>query len=40
MVFICALLTGQWIDDVKEQFAILRNLDLADKGSADSEIDV
>ena len=38
--FIYAPLSGQRIVVVKEKLAILRSLDLADKGSGDSEIDV
>ena len=40
MPFICSPLSGQRIDVVRKQFPILKGLDLADKGSEGSEIDM
>ena len=37
---ICSLLSNQRIDVVKKQFPFLKELNLADKGKGDSEIDL
>ena len=40
MPLICSPLSGQRLDVVSKQFPILKGLDLADKGSGESEIDM
>ena len=40
MPLICSPLSGQRLDVVSTQFPILKGLDLADKGSGESEIDM